>query len=436
MLPLLIAALLMWAGRRQSRADRMIQEMLAALTRAGEPVTALDLAKMFPPPPPERDAMRFFSNAMFFAELNRPPFAFTPIVGSPTPARTERMTATARAALETFYTNTASLSNVLSAVPAGARFGTHWEVGIFEAPVVPFVKVRSLIQLLGARALYAAEAGDAEGASEMLVQGFQFSGALSADGSLVEHMIRNACLSLTCSVAERSLNQVRFNDEQLARILTALPPPDTNALANTLRVEHCMAIYLFSEVKKGRRLDDVSGSKTTDPWWKRAWKRVRSWRREYSDDDFIAYLEMMPRLRRSLEAPASQTVPEFTRHISDYATNIRSEAGGAIVPNWTKAVTKDYEIAAQVEGIRCALAIERFRLAHAGQRPLSLPSLVPSFIPAVPRDPFDHQPLRFKPLTNGYVVYSVGLDGIDNGGLEKTNTAIQTNCDITVTVER
>jgi hypothetical protein len=31
-------------------------------------------------------------------------------------------------------------------------------------------------------------------------------------------------------------------------------------------------------------------------------------------------------------------------------------------------------------------------------------------------DPFDHQPLRYKPETNGYVIYSVGEDLKDNNG--------------------
>jgi hypothetical protein len=35
----------------------------------------------------------------------------------------------------------------------------------------------------------------------------------------------------------------------------------------------------------------------------------------------------------------------------------------------------------------------------------------------VPLDPFDGQPLRCKLLPDGVVVYSVGYDGADNGGV-------------------
>jgi hypothetical protein len=61
------------------------------------------------------------------------------------------------------------------------------------------------------------------------------------------------------------------------------------------------------------------------------------------------------------------------------------------------------------------LAVEQFRLRH-GHWPGSLVPLVPDFLPAVPLDPLDGQPLRFRRLEDGVVVYSVGLDGKDDGG--------------------
>jgi len=38
-------------------------------------------------------------------------------------------------------------------------------------------------------------------------------------------------------------------------------------------------------------------------------------------------------------------------------------------------------------------------------------ALVPGQLSAVPADPFDGKPLRFKRLTKGYVIYSIGKDG-------------------------
>ena len=61
------------------------------------------------------------------------------------------------------------------------------------------------------------------------------------------------------------------------------------------------------------------------------------------------------------------------------------------------------------------VAVERYRAVH-GRSPESLDQLVPDFIPKVPIDPFDGQPLRYRLDPDRYVVYSVGEDRQDDGG--------------------
>lgn len=67
------------------------------------------------------------------------------------------------------------------------------------------------------------------------------------------------------------------------------------------------------------------------------------------------------------------------------------------------------------DATRVALAIERYRLRHR-ELPKSLDDLVPEFLPEVPLDPFDGKPLRYRLEANEYKVYSIGTDGIDQGG--------------------
>jgi hypothetical protein len=45
-----------------------------------------------------------------------------------------------------------------------------------------------------------------------------------------------------------------------------------------------------------------------------------------------------------------------------------------------------------------------------------LEDLVLQYLPAVPRDPFDGQPLRMAAGPEGLLLYSVGKDGVDDGG--------------------
>ena len=60
-------------------------------------------------------------------------------------------------------------------------------------------------------------------------------------------------------------------------------------------------------------------------------------------------------------------------------------------------------------------AIRLFRNDHQ-RLPASLDELVPAYLTNVPLDPFDGQRLRYKVSETGFDVYSVGLDGTDDGG--------------------
>ncbi len=68
---------------------------------------------------------------------------------------------------------------------------------------------------------------------------------------------------------------------------------------------------------------------------------------------------------------------------------------------------------------RCLIvlvALERYRQAK-GVWPATLDELVPGLLKAVPLDPNDGKPLRYKKLSDGVVVYSVGRDKVDDGGI-------------------
>ena len=63
-----------------------------------------------------------------------------------------------------------------------------------------------------------------------------------------------------------------------------------------------------------------------------------------------------------------------------------------------------------------AIALKRYQLRHQ-TLPKDLNALVPEFLSEIPRDPVDGQPLRYRLNGDGtFVLYSIGLDGIDNGG--------------------
>lgn len=75
--------------------------------------------------------------------------------------------------------------------------------------------------------------------------------------------------------------------------------------------------------------------------------------------------------------------------------------------------------AVDMANVGCAL--ERYRLAH-GTYPASLISLAPDLIPIIPPDVVNGAPLKYRCLDDGrFMLYSVGWNGVDDGGIPGTN---------------
>ena len=81
---------------------------------------------------------------------------------------------------------------------------------------------------------------------------------------------------------------------------------------------------------------------------------------------------------------------------------------------------------ARLEAAHIALAATRYHLEN-GKLPTKPDELVPAFLDEIPIDPFDGQPMRYKPTADGAVVYSVGPNRVDDGGIEKKEGVIDTN---------
>lgn len=65
--------------------------------------------------------------------------------------------------------------------------------------------------------------------------------------------------------------------------------------------------------------------------------------------------------------------------------------------------------------LQVEVGLRRFEMDHS-DHPTRLSELAPRYLPSVPDDPYDGQPLRYKRLKAGHRLYSVGPNIVDNGG--------------------
>ena len=79
----------------------------------------------------------------------------------------------------------------------------------------------------------------------------------------------------------------------------------------------------------------------------------------------------------------------------------------------------------EVRGVQVLVALERFR-AERGDYPQTLTELLPSFIDKLPMDPWSGEPFHYVRVDakkdrvgRSFLLYSVGADGVDDGGVEQ-----------------
>jgi len=109
-------------------------------------------------------------------------------------------------------------------------------------------------------------------------------------------------------------------------------------------------------------------------------------------------------------------VEEFTSHQTPYRM-----LANIAVPNLDKAVATMGYNQTLAEEARGACALERYRLAR-GVYPETLDALVPQFIDRIPHDIVGGKPLCYQRKDETFVLYSIGWNEIDDGGMSSSTT--------------
>ena len=134
--------------------------------------------------------------------------------------------------------------------------------------------------------------------------------------------------------------------------------------------------------------------------------------------DLDAYVKLMNNLQNSAVKPYFQV-----RNHLVYAegANPHSDILTAII---APSFNRSFETAARTQAIdvcaSTAVAMTKFKLDH-GAFPDHLDALVPNYMESVPVDPCDGKPLRLLVNKDRRIIYSVGPDGVDDGGIEGTH---------------
>ncbi len=86
-----------------------------------------------------------------------------------------------------------------------------------------------------------------------------------------------------------------------------------------------------------------------------------------------------------------------------------------MAPTYAEVAAGGARASALLRVMEVRLAVRAFTLEH-GAPPRSIQALVPGYLPRIPRDPFAPRSITYRLKQGRPLVYSVGPDGVDDGG--------------------
>jgi hypothetical protein len=292
------------------------------------------------------------------------------------------------------------------------RFPIQYDLNPLNTRVPHVPQTRTVANLLEADALLRADENDLEGALDSCRATLNAGRALGDDPFLIAVLYRLAIRSMTRRSLERILAQGEAPAPGLLRMQELLQDElKQNVLVQGLRGERAMLHGASVEVESGRiALADLTERSRPPQGWEHVsslWVVPRVMR---------GHAELLDALNEAVEV--AKLSPEergtFFDDLRQRSLNMTPYAR-LLLPLLGKVTDADARAAAELRSSVAGLAAERYRLKY-GRWPETLDALVPEFLPAVPADPYDGRPLRYRRLPEGAVVYSVGPDKQDDGG--------------------
>jgi hypothetical protein len=440
----------------------VIQRQINSIRRAGFPVTCVELDKWYVQPPAGQNAADVYTEAFARFETwtnklaessipadstNKSKFYsapetkrdLLPIVGfAKLPPRTEPLSAETQQLVADYLSDNAEALRLLhqAASMKSCRYPVDLTRG-YATSLTHLGRVRQAARLLSLEAVQNAEQQRRQEAVESVTASLAVARSLNQEPMLISCLVHIANQGFSVDSLERVLNTTVLTDGQLAKLAVAIEESESRqALTRAFAGERCCWDGLFQGLRTGK----IPLSEVTNPEDNTLWQRLLPLYRVTGllKVDERTYLDIMEQYVKSTRLPP----PDDMTAASVAAGEAKQLPGWCVVSRLAfteldKVVNKAERCDAKIRDAQTAIAVERFRLAN-GELPDRLSDLVPSFTSAVPTDPYDGKPLRYKRLAKGYVVYSVGEDREDNGGRETDNKGAGwvAGTDITFTVER
>lgn len=329
-------------------------------------------------------------------------------------------------------------------------FNLDYKLGA-SMPLPQLAKMKRAVQCLELAAISDLQHGEPASAATNILTMLAMAKNNSSEGLLISHLVRLAMTAIAVVPTWELLQANNVSDTQLAAVQASWSQLDFfGDASNAFAVERAWSISIIKKLRAMSHEDlsaaigggslGSSGPGGSGWDWETLTEKPRAaigvfmWKSSWSYSDELRTLtgnSIILEALQSMQTNHSQFYKaDYDRMTLRLSSLGITNAGAAFfralkIPGLEEvfggdalgnAVRKTLKTEAARRVVVVAIALKRFQLKH-GNGPEKLAELVPQYLPSVPIDPYDGQPLRYHVNTDGtFSLYAVGEDGRDDGG--------------------
>lgn len=306
--------------------------------------------------------------------------------------------------------------------------------GLLYATLDVAQQFRPAVRNLAARAMLRLGENDVEGAIEDLRAARRLASLLRQSGTLIEMLIAIAAEGIVSRAEAALIESDQLSDEQLRdwrEFLLMESPWERDFVDRLLVYERITGLdtvqgifwnrissELTEPVFPAGRFPGLYGDRTS------TFREVNSWydrlKPLQTAADYPARLKILDDWENDLEKLVAGIQPGPGMFKKILSPRSRGEVMGQIMisllgPAARSVATAETRALINDQLLIAAIDLQLYR-RQQGEYPQRLEQLVPDFRESLPEDWFGSGSVQFRREGAGYVLYSVGTDGVDNGG--------------------
>lgn len=303
----------------------------------------------------------------------------------------------------------------LAGMPEGGRVLQFSRNPMMTFDMAVIQKFRDIAALLRYDAIALASTGRSNEAIQSARAAFGVPRAIGSDPMMLSQHVRMATDVIAVSTVERVLNLGEPNSGLADLQEDLLQQSRFPSARQSMRGERAFVHRMFEVIDSGEIMNALGGTAGTG--FPTTGNSIIVWGLRINLPTDHAYsLKVLTQYVESSKLPSEQQLEAVKAIVRAQKNDTRYRMTSDLVPALDKSLEAGFRMKGKLMAAAVGVACERYRQKF-GQWPLTLDMIPKDILSEIPLDPFTGKPIIYNRLPDGIMVYTVGPDLKDDGGI-------------------